>query len=167
MCPAGEQCLENTCISCMLCPSGQYKAIKGTQECDQCEQGKYNPLEGKTSAGDCLSCPAGSDTTSPGKTSQEDCACKKEFYARGNASLGTLSCQNCPAGAVCNTDRSCALRNGPEGMGCSDGQVIHGNWAKDSSGVYSIVSCPTGLTSHSLPIPNHAHFRGGMNESDD
>ena len=155
-CEAGEQCLDSQCTQCSPCPAGTFKAGKGTQQCAQCEQGKYNPLPGKTSGGDCVSCPAGSDTTSPGKTSQEDCTCRKEFYARGNASLGSLSCQNCPAGAVCNGDRSCALRSGSAGMGCSDGQVIHGNWAKDSSGIYSIVSCPTGPTPRPIPVPDHA-----------
>ena len=152
-CDPGTQCLDTACTVCSNCQAGTFKAGKDTGQCAQCEAGKYNPLPGKTSAGDCISCPAGSDTQGPGKTSQEDCTCKKEFYSRGNATLGTLTCNTCPAGAVCNVDRSCSLRSGPSGMSCDDNQDIYGVWTKDGEGVYSLASCPTGT-----PVSKHSNI---------
>lgn len=145
-CEAGEQCLDQSCTQCSPCPAGTFKAGKGTQGCVQCDQGKYNPFQGKTSGGDCTSCPAGSITSGAGKTSQEDCGCLKEFYTTGDASQGSMKCNVCPAGAMCNADRSCALSDGPVGMSCDDGQKIYGNWTNDAStGLYSITSCPSGF----------------------
>jgi hypothetical protein len=68
--------------ACFNCAAGTYSDSVDATSCTKCAAGTYNPWAGKSSSGDCLTCPAGKTATSAGSTT---CS-------------GSLATKSCPAG---------------------------------------------------------------------
>ena len=146
VCGKGEECRDESCVTCSLCQPGKYKAAVGTDPCVACPANTYREEPGASDLGMCLGCQAKSSTMRlPGRSSRRACTCDVEYYLimsdEGTAEEA-LSCQACPKGAKCG-DGECALRN--NSFTCTDGSSIVGEWVTNSeTGQYELTSCPAG-----------------------
>ena len=143
-CAAGTECVQPGCDTCSPCKTGTYKDAPGTLACRACPQNTYNPDEGATAFAQCRSCPDGAVTVGNGQTSSDACKCNERTYL---ASGSTVTCANCPSGAVCASG-FCALRTPTRN--CSAGSdPIPGTWVRstsgDDDGKFRLVGCPAGF----------------------
>jgi hypothetical protein len=181
-CAAGFECESPPCLgACTKCRAGFYKAstishptqVLGStydsvsetyvsewikEPCSACPEDTYRDREGGTEVGSCTKCPVRSNTRGMnGSTSVSDCKCSEYYYRGGiSATLG-LICSDCPQGAVCNSDRSCALGllstdSMKEGdiqshLQCANPvDKVVGTWKRGASGEYNLIACPSGFT---------------------
>jgi hypothetical protein len=179
-CTAGFECLQPPCHgACTKCKPGFYKAstisspVEGIyfdnfsvsnvinwikEPCFPCPVDTYRSREGGTEVGSCTTCPIRSNTRGKnGSTSVSECVCDSFYYRQGVSAQSELTCTDCPQGAVCNSDRSCAL-----GLLSSDSMVenniqtdlkcinpvdtVVGTWKRGASGEYNLIACPSGFT---------------------
>ena len=110
---------------CELCPEGWYKEGTGTEPCVACEAcsaGQYrtgcgglNGDDGRTSAGVCTLCDAGTFKAAPGPAADGCTACPAGKY---QGATGQADCDFCSMGATGN-DAGCidrAAPNAPNGV---------------------------------------------------
>lgn len=87
--------------SCLLCPSGKF-SFEESGTCMKCGPRSVAPFPGQ---GTCTACPDNSETDD----AQTLCICKAGYYALqrmivvGNESLPSMTCEECPLGAVCES----------------------------------------------------------------
>ena len=125
-CPAGGNCLDggghvNFSVGVWVVSNAMYVL----RSCPQGHQLVNSSTSSKVFSHDlqeCLACPSGQYIVSPNS--------------------GT--CQNCPKGAVCLSDLSCALRYPPNFV-CAGNTSIIGEWSPDyDTGIYILNNCPAG-----------------------
>ena len=127
-CAAGTYNASTGATSCTACPQGSYNTTTGQTSCVTCPAGKYctggtnntvcpdgtyRATTGGKVVGDCTSCPAGTEGTGEGKTSQSAgctaCVAGRYSAARAascslcaagtyNTGTGNTSCTSCAAG---------------------------------------------------------------------
>lgn len=181
-CASGFECTDPPCYgSCSLCKPGFYKAANITypaqvsrssfdpisqkftrvwieEPCLSCPVNTYRKLEGGTEVGSCTTCPAKSTTRGLlNRTSPTDCKCDIFYYQQAISADAGLTCADCPEGAVCASDRSCALGNYDSesfrigdtrsDLVCLDPKDnVYGTWQRNLSGEYRLIACPAGFT---------------------
>jgi hypothetical protein len=182
LCPAGEECVDPPCYgACVSCKPGFWKSssILYSQQvprsyfdpkmglyarqwieepCASCPVNTYRSLPGGTEVGSCTTCPVKSTTSGLlNRTSVDDCSCDIFYYAQMTSESSALVCSDCPQGAVCTSDRSCALGslssdtyqvgNMQTNLSCdSPGDRVFGGWLRNSTGEYRLQYCPPGFT---------------------
>jgi hypothetical protein len=65
--------------TCSPCAAGTYKGTIGSDACTDCSAGTYSSTLGRTTAGECMTCPLNSDSAS-GSVSIQDCLCSANYY---------------------------------------------------------------------------------------
>ena len=181
-CSPGYECPDPPCYgSCSTCKPGFYKAANITypnkvprssydpllqaysrvwieEPCSSCPVNTYRSLEGGTEVGACTTCPAKSLTNGLlNRTDPTDCKCDIFYYQQAVSATSELSCADCPQGAVCASDRSCALGVfGLDSFHVGDIQAnlvcsnphdhAYGTWQRNTSGEYRLIACPPGFT---------------------
>jgi hypothetical protein len=182
-CSPGSDCAMPPCYDvCDSCKPGYYKAATQTSfeqiprskynslsqtyvrawiddPCASCPLNTYRSFEGGTEVGSCTVCPAKSTTQGlVNRISPTDCKCDKFYYQQAQTiSSQDLQCADCPQGAVCLSDRSCALNKlGSDtfnigdthaNLSCPNAEdVVYGTWWRGSLGEYRLVACPSGFT---------------------
>jgi hypothetical protein len=181
-CSAGFECTAPPCYgSCSKCRPGFYKAANITypnnvprssfdpllqlytrvwveEPCLSCPVNTYRRLEGGTEIGACTTCPAKSTTRGlVNRTMPTDCQCDIFYYQQAISTATDLICADCPEGAVCTSDRSCALGQfGADSFSVGDVRKnlickapqdrVYGTWQRNLSGEYRLISCPPGFT---------------------
>jgi len=145
VCGKGEECRDESCVTCSLCQPGKYKAAVSTDPCVACPANTYRETTGASDLGMCLACQAKSSTNGTGLSSRRACECDIEYYLiTTDQGLATesLLCQPCPKGGVC-ANGECALRNAD--LSCSDGSSIVGTWIlNNQTRQFDLVACPAG-----------------------
>jgi hypothetical protein len=183
LCAAGFECTNPPCYgACSSCKPGFYKSANITyptqvprssfdalsdqkytrvwveEPCLPCPVDTFRRIEGGTEIGSCTTCPAKSTTNGlVSRTSPSDCKCDIFYYQQAISPIAELTCADCPEGAVCTSDRACALgRFGSESFKIGDTRgdlkcpnskdVVYGTWQRNTSGEYRLISCPPGFT---------------------
>ena len=110
--------------SCTGCAAGKYTGSAGQTSCTTCQDGYYCP-----GSQDRVGCPAGTEGSGTGKTSQSNgcSACNIGYYSTGS---GNASCTGCAAGSYTGStgQTSCTT--------CQDGYYCPGSQDR--------VGCPAG-----------------------
>ena len=181
-CLAGYECVDPPCYgACQQCRPGFWKAAKilysqfvlGSEidplsgkysrqwveePCASCPVNTFRQLSGGTEVGSCTTCPPKSTTAGLlNRTAESDCRCDIFYYAQATSLTSSLTCSDCPQGAVCASDRSCALGLlGPETFVLSNRQsnlscgnpsdLVYGGWVRNDTGEYRLEYCPPGYT---------------------
>jgi hypothetical protein len=181
-CAAGFECNSPPCNgACTKCRAGFYKAstishpteVPGSfydsvsetyvtnwikEPCSACPEDTYRDREGGTEVGSCTKCPIRSNTRGMnGSTSVSNCECSVFYYRGGVSTTSGLTCTDCPQGAVCGSDRSCALGllsinsmkvgDVQNQLKCTNpADTVVGTWKRGVSGEYSLFACPPGYT---------------------
>ena len=142
------------CETCSVCAAGKYKDVASPQACRDCPEDTYNPNTNSKTLANCRACPSGADTGRlKGQTSPDACQCGERFYLTDTGVEGaTISCANCPVGAICSTG-VCALRSLDKT--CPDSsEPIPGTWVRsvsgDNAGKFELTSCPAGYEKQSV-----------------
>ena len=68
-------------------------------------------------------------------------------------------CRACPVGAICEKDRTCALRHSD--MKCADGTNITGTWevTDEATGIFKLKSCPSGYETRTESLMGSAELQ--------
>ena len=125
-CPAGGNCLNggdhvNFSVGVWVVSNAMY-ILRSCPQGHQLVNSSTNSKVFSHDLQECSACPLGQYIVSPNS--------------------GT--CQNCPKGAVCLSDLSCALRNPPNFV-CAGNTSIIGEWSPDyNTGTYILNNCPAG-----------------------
>ena len=125
-CPAGGNCLDggdhvNFSLGIWVVSSAMY-ILRSCPQGHQLVNSSTNSKVFSHDLQECIACPSGQYIVNPNS--------------------GT--CQNCPKGAVCLSDLSCALRS-PPNLVCAENTSIIGEWSPDySTGTYILNNCPAG-----------------------
>jgi len=146
-CPEGQPNCAKECTTtsgCDACTAGKYKDFVGFDECKECPLNTYSSAVGATSIDTCLACPAFSNTTGWGPDDISDCVCEDMYY-RAVAADGSVTCVECPTGALCERNYYCSLRDFPNPE--CEGEPIVGEWVRDTeTGIITLDSCPLGYS---------------------
>jgi hypothetical protein len=182
VCAPGFECVDPPCYGeCTMCKPGFYKASTKSykwpvprskfdqlsqsfvrnwieEPCFSCPVNTYRMLAGGTELGSCTSCPPKSTTAGlMNRTEPSDCKCDIFFYQQTVSPSSELYCSDCPQGAVCASDRSCAFNslgvesfhigNIQSNLSCANPEdLVYGTWMRNISGEYRLISCPPGFT---------------------
>lgn len=82
---------------CAGCLPGSYRSDPTNNICDLCREDFYNELDASTSVGDCLACPANTQSE-PGSGSSLDCVCDPGYAASRAPGDSSWTCTPCTAG---------------------------------------------------------------------
>jgi hypothetical protein len=181
-CSAGFECTDPPCYgACTMCRPGYYKGSTLAypvpvprawydnltdsyvrrwvdEPCAPCPMNTYRHLEGGTEVGSCTTCPPKSTTRGLlNRTAASDCMCESFYYQQILSSSQDRVCTDCPQGAVCASDRACALNpigldtynvgNGQIGLSCNDPtDFVYGTWKRSALGEFRLEECPPGFT---------------------
>ncbi len=138
--------------------SGQYSRLWVEKPCASCPVNTYRQLAGGTEVGSCTVCPPKSTTLGLlNRSAESDCRCDIFYYALATSQTSSLTCSDCPQGAVCTSDRSCAFGLlGPEtfefgnrqsNLSCTNpSDPIYGSWMRNDAGEYRLEYCLPGFT---------------------